>query len=392
MLSVIAAIAGASMLVACSSSEPAAAGGGGGGAADFGVPGAPAWLASAAVKTSGQAVENHDCRTGICRHNENTDLIAWKGATYLVHRTAESQVLGPNSSLVLFRTTDAGATFPEVARLAAPIDRDLRDPHFFVVGDELHLKALTRLPVNSTRDSAVDTTAVGAHTKDGVTWSALAPIGPATWSFWRVKEHAGTYYSAAYQDGDKGVALFSSKDGLAWTKGATVYDVAVDTPCEAELVFLPSGRLLALVRMDGTNDELLGTTGRLRTKVCWSEPPYAAFDCPSVIDGQRLDGPLAFFHGDRLFVVARKHLPDYGRKRTALFEIEGTLEGGPITIADRGELPSAGDTAYAGIAPIDATRSFVSWYAGDVEKDEAWVTGMFNRTDVWLGTIDFTKL
>jgi hypothetical protein len=229
-----------------------------------------------------------------------------------------------------------------------------------LVGDALHLKALTRLPVDSTRDSNVDTVAVGTHTTDGAAWSALAPIGPHGWSFWRPKERGGVFYSAAYEDGDRAVALFSSKDGVAWQKGATVYDVSADTPLETELVFMPSGRLLALVRMDGTNDELLGTSGRLRTKVCWAEPPYASFACPSEIDGQRLDGPLAFFHGPRLFVVAREHLSEGGRKRTALFEVTGTFEGGPIDVALRGELPSAGDTSYAGTAPLDADRSFVS--------------------------------
>ena len=45
----------------------------------------------------------------------------------------------------------------------------------------------------------------------------------------------------------------------------------------------------------------------------------------------RLDGPVAFHWGSRLFVVARKHLPGPGiRKRTALYEITGDLEGGPI--------------------------------------------------------------
>ena len=390
--SALALLASAS-LAACSSSEPAGvAPAPSSSTTSGGVDGGPSWLATAQVKTSGHGPENHDCRTGICRHNENTDMIAWNGATWLVHRTAESQVLGPNSSLVIFKTTDGGATFPEVARIPAPSDRDLRDPCFYVVGDELRLKALTRLPVNSTRDSNVDTIAVGAASKDGTTWSALAPIGPKTWSFWRVKEHAGAFYSAAYEDGDKSIALFSSKDGDTWTKGATVYDVAADSPGETELVFMPSGRLLALVRMDGTSDELLGTSGRLRTKVCWAEAPYAKFDCPAELTGVRLDGPLAFFHGERLFVIARKHLAELGRKRTALYELTGTLEGGPIAIVERGELPSAGDTAYAGVAPIDADRSFVSWYAGDLEKDEAWVTGMFDLTDIWLGTIDFTKL
>ena len=48
----------------------------------------------------------------------------------------------------------------------------------------------------------------------------LAAIGPVGWSFWRPREQAGTWYTAAYQDGDRSVVLFSSSDGKrsAWTR------------------------------------------------------------------------------------------------------------------------------------------------------------------------------
>jgi hypothetical protein len=354
----------------------------------------PAWLPSARVVVSGPDDPYVDCRTLICRHNENTDLVSYKGAVFFVHRTAVSQVLGPDSALHVYVSDDEGISFTETATLPALPDRDLRDPHFYVVGDTLHLKALTRLPVVSVRDSNVDTVAVEAHSTDGVRWSAFTPIGPHGQSFWRIKEHAGLYYSASYADGDQSVTLFSSKDGMTWTPGAVVWDHAEDTPLETELVFMPTGRLLALVRMDGNDTEYLGDQGRLRTKVCWAEPPdYAKFDCPQEIDGQRLDGPLAFFSGQRLFVIARRHLQNTGaKKRTALFEITGNLEGGPIDARFIGDLPSAGDTSYAGIAFRSDGRALVSWYSGVLEKDEGWLGGMIAQTNIWHGFIDFTKL
>jgi hypothetical protein len=108
----------------------------------------------------------------------------------------------------------------------------------------------------------------------------------------------------------------------------------------------------------------------------------------------RLDGPIAFFYGARLFVIARKHVmgDDLGRKRTALYEIGGTLEGGPITIEERGELPSAGDTAYAGVAMLDDSRAIVGWYSGDLARDEPWITAMIDLSDVWVGTIDLSRV
>jgi hypothetical protein len=372
------------------SSSSSGSGGAGGGMAEFEHP----WLSDAKILVSGETTNNQDCRTGICRHSENTDLTTFQGAIYLVHRTAMSQILGPNSSLHIYKSTDGGQTFAEQAVIPAPVDRDLRDPHFYTVGGKLYIKALTRLPVTSKRDSDVHTIAVGTSSSDGKTWSDLADIGPETWSLWRIKEQGGVLYSAAYEDGDQAVYLFSSTDGTTWTKGAAVYTVAADTPLETELTFMPSGKLLALVRMDGTDDELLGNYGRLRTKICWSDPPYDKdFTCPDEIMGQRLDGPLSFFHDGRLFVVAREHIGADMRKRTSLFEITGDLDnGGTLAIKSWGRLPSAGDTSYAGQATIDKDRVLVTWYSGNLEKDEAWLGGMLDITDIWQGTIDFSKL
>jgi hypothetical protein len=352
----------------------------------------PSWATEASILVSGHDVTNHDCRTAICRHNENVDVIAYRGAIWVVHRSAESQVLGPNSALYVRRSDDGGKNFVQTAVIPAPSDRDLRDPSFFVVGSELYVKALTRLPVVSDRDSNVDTNCVITTSSDGTTWTPLTPVVTGGWGCWRVKENQGTYFSAAYQDGDKSVVLYSSKDGRAWTAGPLVYGVVADTPSETELTFMPSGHLLALVRMDGVASELLGDEGRLRTKVCWSLPPYDKFDCPDEITGQRLDGPLSFFWESRLFVIARKHLQGTGKKRTALFEITGNLAGGPIALVERGELPSAGDTSYAGIAALGGGRYVTAWYSGDLVQDRPWILGMVDLTDIWKATLDLTRL
>jgi hypothetical protein len=382
---------------ACSGPGTAASPGDDGGAGDDAAVPLPFFMPSASVFVDGHAYDDfaRDCRTEMCRHNENTDMIAWNGALWLVHRTALSQTLGPNSALHVYQSTDNGASFHETARIEAPTDRDIRDPCFYVVGGRLFIKALTRVtpPITeSNRDTDVDTVAVGMSSADGINWTDKQPIGPHGWSFWRIKENAGIYYTAAYEDGDQAVVLFTSTDGLTWTPGPLVYGVSADATVETELTFMPTGKLLALVRTDGTDAELLGDQGRLRTQICWSDPPYTSFRCPAVFMRQRLDGPLTFFWKGRLFVVARKHLQGTGRKRTSLFEIRGDFDGGDLSIGEWGELPSAGDTSYAGVVPIDDTHVMVSWYSGDLQLDQAWVLAMFNLTSIWLGTIDMSQL
>jgi hypothetical protein len=274
-----------------------------------------------------------------------------------------------------------------------------------------------------TRDTNVESISVGMASKDGTTWGPLARLAPNMWSFWRVKQVAGVFYSAAYHDGDSSVSLFASPDGSTWTEGAQVFGVTADTPLETELVAMPNGNLLGLVRTDGADADLNGNDGNQHTQVCWARPPFTSFDCPQTILTERLDGPVAFFWQSRLFVIARRHVDTNGvrnRKRTALFELSpglplsldggaeagldaGAFEAGPSdatvfndepTLAVKwwGDLPSAGDTAYAGVAFTDADHARVVWYAGDLTADLDWFTSMLGPTNIWLGTIDFSRV
>jgi hypothetical protein len=367
----------------------------------------PRWLRSAAVLVRAD-LENQDCRTGVCRHNENTDLKRWRGAIWFVHRTAGSQILGPNSSLRVYRSPDSGRTFRLRAIIPAPAGRDIRDPSFYIVGknigahsaepsasaQRLHIKAITRLPGFALRDTNAGSVSVEMHSRDGSSWTRPRAIGPCCWGFWRVVEQDGVYYSAAYEDGDLRVVLYRSRDGVHWKAGPQIYGVSADTPLETELIFTPSGRrMLGLVRMDGTDFELFGNRGRLRTKVCWARRPYARFSCRQELKGVRLDGAVAFWWRGRLFVIARKHLrgPEL-RKRTALYEIVGNLERGPIRALDRGELPSAGDTSYAGIARIAGARFVATWYSSPPAQDPSWLEGFGGRTDIWKAKLDLARL
>jgi hypothetical protein len=147
------------------------------------------------------------------------------------------------------------------------------------------------------------------------------------------------------------------------------------------------------VRMDGTNAVLFGNHGHLRTKVCWARRPYRRFSCPQELKGVRLDGPVAFWWRQRLFVIARKHFRGDGvRKRTALYEITGNLDGGPLGIKEYGVFPSAGDTSYAGVVRLRGSRFLVTWYSSPPAEDTSWIIGFAGRTDIWKATIDLSRL
>ena len=56
------------------------------------------------------------------------------------------------------------------------------------------------------------------------------------------------------------------------------------------------------------------------------------------------------------------------------------------------ELPSAGDSAYAGIAPLGGSRFLATWYSSNTTADETWFLGLLGPSDIWQATIDLASL
>jgi hypothetical protein len=65
------------------------------------------------------------------------------------------------------------------------------------------------------------------------------------------------------------------------------------------------------------------------------------------------------------------------RKRTALYELTGDQERGPLRITDT-RAPSAGDTSYAG-SRAPRSRWLTTWYSSPVAEDPSWIVGFADR-------------
>jgi hypothetical protein len=271
-------------------------------------------------------------------HNENTDLIAWQGKTWLVFRGGETSQIGqPTARLKVYQSADLGDSITMTAEIFMP-ERDIRDPKFLIQDGKLVIYAISRVPEGHLRDLGGLAWTVRTESTDGVHWTAPVKIYDELWGFWRFVEHAGLTFATAYNDGDTQVALLSSADGKAWKPISLIYDSKPDVPSEAELQFFGE-TAVSLVRLD--NGISLLDEGH--TAVCVAQPPYTAWDCARKFD-KRLDGPKWFVWDNRQFIIARKHLPD-GRKRTALYEILGDLAQpqAPLTLSELAEFKSAGD-------------------------------------------------
>jgi hypothetical protein len=108
-----------------------------------------------------------------------------------------------------------------------------------------------------------------------------------------------------------------------------------------------------------------------------------------------LDGPALFANGGRVFAVGRfqpgvrrpfaRQGSIFACKRTAIFEVK---ENGLVWLSD---VPSAGDTAYAGVALHDGYLYF-SYYTSPIEGDYPWIVGMFNPTAIRMARVELCRL
>lgn len=318
-------------------------------------------------------------------HNSNTDMIAWRGALLLVH-AASPWHLGSTSSRLLVKRSADGHQWETLATLRVP-DRDIRDPKLVLRNGRLYLFALPNDTLYATPTHTVLATSL-----DGANWTPFQPVGPEGWLFWRPKTRDGrVWYVPAYWHEHGESILLRSGDLRHWQRVSTLHEG--DANDETAIEFLPDGRMLATARLEVRPDSVWGNRDA-GTALLVAEPPYTRW---SEVRSQvtRLDGPVLFSHGGRIYAVAR-HQPEprgpltrlggsFSRKRTALYRVE------PERLVHLSDLPSAGDTSYAGVA-LRSGDLFVDYYTSRTDRDYPWIVGMFLPTDIRMARVSLESL
>lgn len=322
-------------------------------------------------------------------HNSNTDLMALGPDLLLVHAVSPYHLGTPRSRLVVKRSRD-GRDWELLATLRVE-GMDIRDPKFAQIGGRLFLYALPNNSIAATPEHTVYATSADA----GRTWSGFLPVeGDDTpgWLFWRPRTRDGrTWYVSAYWHEHGASALFRSEDGVRWTKVSTIHEGGAND--ETAIVFLPDGRLLATARIEVEADGVLGHRDA-HTVLAVAEVPFRVWQ-KSTSGVTRLDGPVLLLDGDTVFAVARYQPGPHGpltrmastlaRKRTSLYRVE------PDRLVWLSDLPSAGDTSYAG-AVVRDDALFVEWYTSAVGRDYPWILGMFLPTEIRMARIPMDAL
>lgn len=319
-------------------------------------------------------------------HNSNTHLIHWREHFYLVHARSRFHMGNDASRLVVLRSADARA-WEEIAVLDMP-QADIRDPKFAVINDRLLLYAL---PNNSFEPEPYGT--VVSISSDGEQWTPFTDVAEPGWLLWEPKTRDGaTWYATAYWHEHGRSALFKTTDGLNWEHVADIH--TGDRNDETANEFLPDGRMLVTARLEGDDRAWHQGSKNAATLLAVAEPPYTQWTTTRSLT-TRLDGPALFRYNGRVYAVGR-YDPEgrdkwygmsslLGRKRTALYEVT------PDALIYLSDLPSAGDTSYAGVVLRDG-YAYISYYSSDTTHDYAWLLGAVMPSDILMARVPLEKL
>jgi hypothetical protein len=325
-------------------------------------------------------------------HNSNTDMILVDGVFYMVHAVSPFHFADTGCHLVLKKSLD-GHTWESLAQFMSP-GEDIRDPKLAWINGRLLLYAL----VNRSIDPEPYATVV-CWSQDGCkTWSPFQKIEHEGWLLWKPKTRDGmTWYAAAYWWEHGKSVLFKTYDGIHLEKVADIHQ-GNDRNDETDIEFLPDGRMIATARIEGSFKEtdlevITGHTGGC-TKIFTAEPPFTKFSQTTASHVTRLDGPALFRYNQRIYAVGRfqpeinnflmKQGSALARKRTAIFEVK---ENELVWLSN---VPSAGDTSYAGVALKGEDLYFV-YYTSAIHHDYPWIIGMFNPTAIRMACIPMSK-
>jgi len=317
-------------------------------------------------------------------HNSNTDLIYWNDSFHLAHQASVAHFGNERSRLMIKKSADA-RRWETVAELRVP-GEELRDPKFATIGDRLFLYALR----NRTWNPEPYTTAYTVS-PDGSSWAPLVDVQPEGWLFWHPETYDSVaWYAPAYWHEHGRAVLLKTEDGTDWSVVSQIHQG--DRIDETALHFLPDGRMIATGRLEGS--ESVWGDARAATLIATASPPYDNW-ARARSRVTRLDGPRLFRYGGQIFAAGRYQpactapLSKQGsilcKKRTSLFLLR---EDGLTYLSD---LPSAGDTAYAGVAVL-GSDAYVSYYTSRIDRDWPWIAGMISASDIRMARISLPSL
>jgi hypothetical protein len=337
--------------------------------------------------------------------SNNLDATRYGGRVYLAFRTAPNHFASSDARLYVVSSADEERWTLETS---VAVGSDVREPRLLPLGPRLFLYFAV-LGSSMLAFEPKGTMAVSRE-PDG-SWSAPRPVYRPGYIPWRAKQIDGRPYLVAYGDGRH----IYARDGvplqvhwLTTEDGWHLQPVVPGQPAvlqgggsEADFELAADGAVIAVARNEA------GDAGGWGSKVCRAERDRRAhWRCRS--DPRKFDSPLLFRRGDRLYLVARRHLRgdgaydrgwrtlsaglqtliyqlDYWRypKRCAVWQVDPKT----LAVTWQADLPSRGDTCFPAVverAEGGGGALAVYNYSSPIDgPDLPWVAGQIGGTEIY---------
>ncbi|HEX7133316.1 MAG TPA: hypothetical protein VF228_12115 [Iamia sp.] len=333
--------------------------------------------------------------------NNNLDAVRHDGRLWLASRTAPLHYASSAARLLVCWSEDEGATWA-LDHTVAP-GRDVREPRLVVWQDRLLLYWFTA----GTTATRFEPDRIWVAERIDGRLSAPIAVSPPDCVVWRVRPVGGLLLMTLYRGAGAlftahpvplTVELWASTDGLAWEPADPERPVVHEGGAEADHIELPDGRLVVVVRKEGPEGGWGSDIGvaPAGAPARWEVRP----------DPRKLDSPCLFLDDGMPHLVARRQVAFGGRydlglrflpphvrtkvdqlvyaltpKRTAVYRIDPEA----LTATWLGDLPSAGDTAFAAVVPsASGDGHLVFNYTSPVRRRWwPWVVGQLRPTSIY---------
>ncbi len=280
-------------------------------------------------------------------HNAFTDLLRHNDQWYCVFREGKAHV-SPDGALRVLTSKD-GKQWKSIALVTHP-KYDLRDAKLTVTPDN-------RLMLNGAgmlADEEIRYYSMSWFSDDGgETWDEGHEIGDPGFWLWRTQWHNNHAYTMGYNTNrdrtQRTLRLYKSADGKTYE--TLVKKVPAPNGCgEDKILFLKDGTALCLLRHE---------TGNKLAQLGTAKAPYTDWTFRDT--NARIGGPEMIQLPDGR-ILATTRLYDK-RARTSL----SWLDPENATLTEVLELPSGGDTSYAGMVLHEGIL-WVSYYSSHEGK------------------------
>ncbi|MBW2523750.1 MAG: hypothetical protein JRI23_06220 [Deltaproteobacteria bacterium] len=343
------------------------------------------------------------------RAHNNLDVVWHAGRLFFAFRTGPSHFADPQVVLYVVSTADLRSW---VLETVIQLDKDLREPRFLTLGDQLlmYFARLGEITLTFNPEAMMM-----VEQQAGCRWTEpveVSPLGQEGFIPWRAREVDGAGLLMGYVGGADIYELTSEGIQVYWlrtTDGHTFEPVVPDQPVvleggvsETDWAMLDDGSVVAVSRNEAGDADGWGS------KICTAPASdLGRWTCEP--DRKKYDSPLLFRHRDEVYLVGRRQVANDGYfdlemrelsqeeqsleyqaeywstpKRCALWRVDPTTRAVEYLL----DLPSNGDTCFASTVALSDTQHLIFNYTSPLDDPELpWNDGQWGETYIYRTTL-----